>query len=95
MGFVYDHDRHAAFGIQEVGAGLAQMGDQAGTTERRFVAEAEEQIAVDTGDAGRGVGQIQDQIAIRVEAGGEGRTAVDLPEPISPVTKPKLRSRTK
>ena len=72
MRLVENHDRHAALGVQEVGEGFAQAGHQPRTTEGGFVAQGEQQVAVDAGDPGGGIGQVQHQVTVRVQAGVEG-----------------------
>src|SRR3990172_8598429 len=59
-------------GGAEVVQGGADARDQAGFAERRLDAELQQEVAVQTGDAGGRIGEIYDEIAIEVEMGRKG-----------------------
>src|SRR3990172_6877502 len=72
MGFVEDNHGCAMLGGAEVVQRRADARDQAWFAERWLDAELQQEIAIQTGDAGGRIGEIHDEIAIEVESGRKG-----------------------
>jgi len=95
VGLVDDDQGSAALGDAEIVKGGADGADLPRGRVRRLVAEIEEQFTIEAGGAGGRVGEVDDQVAVGFERSGEGansgstQSPVDLPEPNSPVTRPK------
>ena len=83
VGFVEDEQGEALLGADEVFEGRADAGDHSGLAEGWLVAQSDQDIAVQAGDAEGGIGQVDGQVAIGVERGDEaahggGLAAADL-----------------
>ena len=71
VGFVDDDQGSAALVGQEIVKGSADSGDHTRGGVRGFVAEVKQQLPIQSGDAGGGVGEIDDEVTVEVKAGGE------------------------
>jgi len=71
VGFVEDDERQAVLGVQQFMEGRADTGHGFGLAEDGFMAQGGQQVAVDTGQAQEGIGEVDDEIAVRIETGGE------------------------
>lgn len=72
MRLVEDDDGGAMLGDAEFFQGRANARHQARFAEGRLIAETEEQVAIQASHASGRVGEVNDQIAIKVQAGSEG-----------------------
>ncbi len=100
-GLVDDVQGSAVLRDREIVKGGADDANLERGSVRELVVEIEEQLPLEAGDAGGGVGEMEDQVAVEVERGREGahggstQSPGDLPEPNSPVTRPKPYSQTR
>ena len=72
MGFIQDDDGRAMLAEVNLLQRGADPGDEARLAEGRLDAELQQEVPIQAGHAGGRIGQIEDEIAVEVETGGEG-----------------------
>ena len=72
MRLVDNHEWGAALVGAQIGQGGADGGHHTRLGERRLVAEGQQQVAVDADNPSGGIGQVDHQVAVGVQAGGKG-----------------------
>jgi hypothetical protein len=71
VGFIDDDQGSTTFVGEEIVEGGSNGGNHARGGVRGFVAEVEQQLAIQSSDAGGRVGEVDDEVTVEVEAGGE------------------------
>ena len=71
LSLIEDEQRGAVFVEQLVFQDRADARDHFGSGEGRLVAEGNQEIAVEAGDAQEGIGEVDDKIAVGIQRGGE------------------------